>query len=204
MRPLEPIAYRSDEWHEMRRDSVGGSDVGVILGLSPFASREQLLAEKLAGTRIPTSPAMEAGLLLEPMVARRAAEALGGRLLDLPEGVWRDGRQHYTPDGVLVVNDEPALLEVKTSAFASAKHGWGDPSPDRYDPDAIPQHHLAQVQHGLRLSGLTHGWLALMPRVSLDLHLWRIDADRAIQALITREADAFLRDLDTAREDQAA
>lgn len=204
MRQLRPLAYRSEAWHTMRLDSIGGSDIGAIVGLSPFASRDDLLHTKLTGQRLPETPAMEAGLLLEPMVARRAVETLDAEPIDAADTVWRDGRRHYTPDGVLALADgSHVLLEVKTGAFLSASHGWGKPSPDAYDPDAIPQWVLAQVQWGLMLSGLTRGYVAAMPRVSLALNLYRVEADAAIHAYLAREADAFLADLDTARKEAA-
>lgn len=204
MRTLQPLAYRSEAWHAMRLDSIGGSDIGVIVGMSPFASRDDLMHTKLTGQRLAETPAMEAGLLLEPMAARRAAEALDAEPMDAADTVWRDGRRHYTLDGVLVLDGSHALLEVKTGAFLSAGHGWGKPSPDTYDPDAIPQWVLAQVQWGLMLSGLTLSYVAAMPRVSLALNLYRVEADPAIHAYLAREADAFLADLDTARKELAA
>lgn len=40
---LEPY---TPEWHEFRKHNIGGSDATVIMGLSPWRTREELLHEK--------------------------------------------------------------------------------------------------------------------------------------------------------------
>ena len=69
---------RSAEWHEARRWRVGGSDVAVILGHSPYGQTSaQLMRAKLDGDTLAETPAMQRGRLLEPAVLEWAAERYG-------------------------------------------------------------------------------------------------------------------------------
>jgi len=65
----------SEEWHNARR-GITGSDIGAILGVSPFKSTYTLWAEKrgLISDRIEPSIAMRMGTLFEPAIRQLFAE----------------------------------------------------------------------------------------------------------------------------------
>ena len=58
------------EWLSARRLGVTGTDIGVIMGLSPYKKRKALLQEKMGrGKPFYESLAVKAGRRLEPLVA---------------------------------------------------------------------------------------------------------------------------------------
>ena len=72
-----------DEWLERRRQSIGGSDAGAVLGLNKYNSPYALWAEK-TGKVIPEdisdNEAVRLGNDLEEYVAKRWQEATGKKL----------------------------------------------------------------------------------------------------------------------------
>lgn len=125
----------SAEWHELRSQGVGGSQVGAILGVNPWESAFSLWARQL-GLLEPkeSNLAMRLGNLFEPVIKE-------AWLLDNPEykiyetGTWQSTKPgwewcHANPDGILEANGELEILEVKMS---------------RYPWDEVPPHYKAQV-----------------------------------------------------------
>lgn len=135
----------SPEWHEARKDSIGGSEISTILGLNPFESPYALWAKKTG--KIPNT--------LEPNWAIRFGKAFEYPILKLwqeehPEfeifttGTYQDGLlpfRHANPDA-LARNKETGewiVIEVKTG-----RQTWED----------LPAGYYAQVQHYLDILGL--------------------------------------------------
>lgn len=112
---------QSVEWLELRRNGVGGSDVGAILGLSPWVSPFTLWARKLELiAEQDSSPAMRAGSFFErPIKEFWLQQNPGWQILET--GTWVSKEHEWAvanPDGILVDPDgEMLLLEVKTSRF---------------------------------------------------------------------------------------
>jgi len=164
-RALAPVAHGSPAWHEHRRAGIGGSDAPIILGESPWTTRDQLRALKRGrATPRPETRRSEAlmgiGQLLEAAIlARYAPDALPGDAI----GQIADLEQPYLRahiDGI--VPSDGAIVEVKTS---------GRP----WQGGAMPDHYLAQVQHYMTVTGaalchLIH-WHTPHDRVALYAHL---------------------------------
>ena len=127
----------SPEWHELRnqRGVISGSEIGTILGLSPWNSAISLWAEKTGRVERPTvgNTAMRLGTLVEPAIRQLYQESH-------PEHTVRevgtyasanDSWMHANPDGICIdENGEGYVLEIKHTATY-----W----------DAIPEHYKAQV-----------------------------------------------------------
>ena len=157
-----------------RTKSIGGSDVAAILGISPWRTRLDVWREKALGDLdAKTSPAMEAGLRMEPAIihalnAKMQAEDKDARIARaLP--VVR-GHRHASPDAVAERRGWLTLVEIKTT---SSTDGWG---PD--GSDEIPDHYLVQVQHYLDVLELED---AIVPVL-----FWPSDM-RSIAGLTTHE-----------------
>ena len=74
-------------WHQARLHGLGASDTAAILGLSPWRTPKQVWAEKLQLVEPEDAgPAAEAGLRLEPFLARWYQDRTGHRLRD-PGGI---------------------------------------------------------------------------------------------------------------------
>lgn len=149
----------------MRRDSIGGSAIAALAGLSRWATPIELYEAMVHGQEKESTLAMRLGTALEDPVAEIYAEETGRwvRRVD----TCRHPVKTFaiaTPDRAvfalpvaalarkkLLQLDELAeaerLLEVKTTTWRLADE-WGEEGTDQ-----IPEHHLCQVQWTLGVTG---------------------------------------------------
>ena len=138
----------TQEWHEARAGGIGGSEIGAILGLSPYASAYSLWAEKTG--RIAKAP------VNNPSV--RFGKAFEIPLLEL----WQEDNPDYevfltgtyrhesypwaiaNPDAIAKnkTTGELLVLEVKTSRM-----NW----------DSLPPAYEAQLKWYLWVTGISRG-----------------------------------------------
>jgi putative phage-type endonuclease len=127
----------SPEWHELRNQVgvVSGSEIGTILGLSPWTSAITLWAEKtgkIERARVGNT-AMRLGTLVEPAIRQLYQEQHPEHtVVEVGTYAAKDFEwMHANPDAIcLDENGEGYVLEIKhTSTY------W----------DAIPEHYKAQV-----------------------------------------------------------
>jgi putative phage-type endonuclease len=127
----------SPEWHELRNQVgvVSGSEIGTILGLSPWTSAVTLWAEKtgkIERARVGNT-AMRLGTLVEPAIRQLYQEQHPEHtVVEVGTYSAKDfDWMHANPDAIcLDENGEGYVLEIKhTSTY------W----------DAIPEHYKAQV-----------------------------------------------------------
>lgn len=146
------------EQQAVRSQGIGGSEIGAVAGLNPWASPHTIFERKLGLARFEPTNASDWGTYMEPAIIklwRKQQERRG-----TPKRVRYAGRHQRTikhPQHPIVLNTadgivEPdrALLEVKTYGY-HVSHHWGEPG-----TDAIPEYHLAQVTWGMACLGLTH------------------------------------------------
>jgi putative phage-type endonuclease len=127
----------SPEWHELRNQVgvISGSEIGAILGLSPFTSAVTLWAEKTG--RLPRqvvgNTAMRLGQLVEPAIRELYKESHPDHEVyevgtyAAKDALW----MHANPDGICFdAEGNPYILEIKHTALY-----W----------DSIPEHYKAQV-----------------------------------------------------------
>ena len=126
-----------DEWLDLRKKSIGGSEAGAIVGLNPWQSAYSLWAERTGRT-----PAFEGniatriGTALEDTVARLFEETSGIKV-QRTNFIWYNSdypHQHASPDRLAVSGK--IGLEIKTvSAFSS----------DRFRGEDFPAQYYAQL-----------------------------------------------------------
>ena len=202
---LATLTPDSPEWHEARRTRVGGSDIGTVMGWSPWETRDDLLHRKagLAEPRAMTR-AMRQGHWLEPAVLAHVCDK-HDVALD-PEAsaatyVHDDNPRHlYNPDAIAT---DGTLIEAKSTRERSEITGWG-----RGGTDLIPRHYMAQVQWGLHVTGLTRAVLGVIStkpeRGGFDWATYRIRRNDDLIAWLIEEANRFLDDLDHLLAEKAA
>ncbi|MHB1475653.1 MAG: YqaJ viral recombinase family nuclease [Dermatophilaceae bacterium] len=168
---LPSWATGSPEWHEQRRHGIGGSDLAAILGISPWTTPLAVWAEKTG--RSPgaaETTAMRMGSLLEPVVAALYADQHPehdvqqiGQALSLEDPVMRG-----SADRIAHTDDATIIIEIKTTR--RPEDWWGG---------EIPPHYMLQLQHYLRVYGVSHGVFAVLAHgrdysetpVEYDAHL---------------------------------
>ena len=132
----------SKEWHDNRRQGIGGSDCAAALGLSKWRTPYQLYLEKI-GEAEPQEETWEMarGKAFEPLLRQHYANETG-REISVPKEPVRSDKypfMTYSPDGLCL--SERRLQEFKTAAYGKE---WG-----KVGSDEIPQEYLLQVQHGM-------------------------------------------------------
>ena len=119
-----------EEWHDERRTGVGGSDIAIIAGLSPYGRGVHDLYMEKRGEGIPfeVNDQMEAGWRLEPVVADWYRDRTGrqvvkaNRLIRHPDYPWAIGHLDRK------VRGDRRLVEIKTTR--SRRWGPRDIPPD--------------------------------------------------------------------------
>lgn len=202
----------SPEWLQARRNRVGGSEIGVICGWSPYpdATRQRLLHRKLGLLEEkPTSRAMDRGKRLEAPVigwlADRHKLAVDMQASSSTYTSPQCDRWLYNPDAIgVTASDTLVLLEAKTTSDRSADHGWGKAGTDK-----VPLHYAAQCQWGMGVLGIDVCYLGVLNgclngRPNLDFATYTLRFDPGVFAYMCGEADDFLAELETLRKEYAA
>ena len=148
-----PEMQDRDKWLAVRNTGIGGSDAGAILGLNKYKGPMAVYLEKTGQVEpedISKKPAVIAGQMLEPVVARMFEEATGKKVrrmgtLQSLENPW----MHANPDRVIIGED--AGLEIKTGG-AWSKSLWEDGN--------IPDSYYVQCLHYLAVTGAARWYVA--------------------------------------------
>lgn len=178
-----------DEWLELRRRGIGGSDAAAIAGLNPYRSPWAVWLEK-TGQIKPEEPSEAAywGTRLEGVIAEEFAKRTGltvervPAMLRHPEHEWMiadiDGLV-VTPSGA-----QAGVLEVKT---AGGRHE------DEWADGRVPEAYMIQGMHYLAVTGLPRVWFAAL--IGGQRFLVRVVErdEELIAALIRIEADFWRR-----------
>ncbi|KAB5608389.1 YqaJ viral recombinase family protein [Bifidobacterium jacchi] len=190
-------ASRRDAWLQFRTLGVGGSDMGTILGLNPYATPYDLWLEKTGRVEpedISGKWAVIKGNALEVELRRRF------RALH-PEYKVIDGtdvsvvsKQHPTMhaslDGWLYDPDTDSwgILEIKTANAARGRTDWHD---DDNDP-RIPDYYMAQVTHYMAVTGFTWGYVYADIGEAEPVAI-RFDRDEQDVKTVVKAAEEFWR-----------
>ena len=195
----------SPEWHEARRWRVGGSEIGQVMGWSPFGGRDDLLASKLAAPSEETpTKAQLRGTLLEPAILAWGEQVHGYRYDEARRGTWLHpifDWALFNPDAVTV---DGLLIECKSTVDRSTERGWG-----RAGTDHVPLHYRAQTIWGMGILGITEAHILVLHgatngRPDLAFARYCVPFDRPLFNRLLAAGLAFHRDLTAARNLAAA
>lgn len=176
-----------EDWLEVRRTGIGGSDAAAAIGLNPYMSPLELWLDKtgradglprpdLADTTAPTYW----GQLLEPIVAAVYTQQTGNKVRKV-NAVLRHSTIPWmlaNIDREVVGAPDVQILECKTAGEFGARL-WRD---------GVPEYVQVQLQHQLAVTGKAAAHVAvLLCGQALEVH--RIERDDALIArLIELEA----------------
>lgn len=147
------------EWLKHRESGIGSSEVGTILGLSPWETPYQLWRRK-KGLDTPAEEnfVMKAGHYLEDAVSMFYHDATGDEIIKSSKGDWlavctEKPYMRVSPDRTFWVSGAPHKAEYK--GILECKTTQMD-----IDEDDLPKHWLCQLQYQLGVTGMRHGALA--------------------------------------------
>lgn len=173
------LGMSREEWLELRRHSIGGSDAAAIIGLSKWASPYTVWADKTG--RLPDKPdteAMRQGRDLEEYVAQRFSEATGKRVKRCNAILYNPAYSHSHADVDRMIVGENAGLECKTTSTLDVKQFRGVEFPEKY---------YAQCVHYMAITGADRWYLAVLV-LGKEFHVYTLERDEAeIRALMDAE-----------------
>lgn len=144
---MSETALHPAEDPEVRKTGLGGSDMPIVLGLSPFTSPFELWLEK-RGLKEPFAgnAATKWGKKLEALVADEFAEVHGCKLRSKNQTARREDHPWAMAHIDRKVVGERACWEGKTTI---SEEGWG-----KEFTDEVPRHILPQAHHQLWVEDL--------------------------------------------------
>ena len=151
MKPVIIKPSSHDEWLAARDKGIGASEVGAILGLSPFETAFSLWLKKTNQVpREPENEAMLMGHMLEDVVAKRWEMETGEKVIKASAAdiIYVHPEHDFlraTPDRI--VRGRKKLLECKTTVTS-------------IDAEDIPAHWQAQVIYQMYVTGIHDADLA--------------------------------------------
>jgi putative phage-type endonuclease len=164
----------SPEWHAARKGSLGGSQIGAILGLNPWESPYTAWL-KVTGqipSEIKTSMAMRLGTKFETPILEIFAEDNPGVVFTT--GTYRSLShpwQHANPDAIHLAPDgRLSVVEVKYSGDY-----WSEP----------PRHYVAQINWYMYVLGLDRAVIVALAG-SAYKEFWFERNDFEIEAMLER------------------
>jgi len=145
-----------DQWLELRKQGIGGSDAAVACGLSKWKSQLELWLEKTNQAK--GKPAGEAaywGHIMEPIIREEFSKRNRLRVKEVPY-LFRSKEHPFMQaniDGCVEESDGTiSLLEIKT-ANQYASNDWDD---------GLPAAYYIQIQHYLAVCGLHKAYIAVL------------------------------------------
>ena len=168
-----------DQWVQLRKSSIGGSDSAICVNMNPFSGLLTLYADKMGLSKEKESTeAMRLGTDLEQYVAERFTEKTGKKVRNDFAMYADDDYDYITANIDRKVVGENAGLECKVMG---SFHGYN------FDNGDVPSHYYCQCQHYAMVMGFDIVYLAILV---LQRGLYVIEVKRDDEFIKTlREAE---------------
>lgn len=178
---IKEIAYNSkEEWLALRRNYIGGSDAGAVVGLNPYKSAYTLWAEKTG--KIPEfegNLTTEVGTYLEDFVAQLFERETGKKVRRKNRMLVNDEYPWACADIDRAVVGENAIVEIKTTNSL--------PAMKKFKNGEYPESWYCQMTHYLAVGGYEKAYLAVLIGCR-DFKIFELSRDDGeIDALMTAE-----------------
>ena len=179
---IKEIAFNNhEEWLEIRKNYIGGSDAAAVVGLNSFSSPYTVWADKLG--KLPPkedNEAMRLGRDLEDYVAKRFTEQTGKKVRRKNFILWNSDYPfaHANVDRLIV--GENAGLECKTTSVLNLKS---------FKNGEFPENYYVQCMHYMAVTGYKKWYLAVLI-LGKEFKVFEIERDEdEIKALMKAERD---------------
>ena len=171
---------------EIRKQGLGGSDAGIVMGLNPWRTRLELWQEKTGRATSPDLSDIESvqwGIHLENPIADEYTRRTGRKVRRVNRTI-KHGKFEFIQGHIdRKLESVMAGLEIKTVGIRSA-HLWGEEGSEE-----IPAHYRAQVVHYLAITGWAF-WDVAALIGGQNLRIFTVDRDEdEIRDLIRKEVD---------------
>lgn len=178
----ENMSY--DEWLNLRKQGIGGSDASVVCGINRYKSPMELWLDKT--NQLPYQEAGEAaywGTILEPFVVSEFTKRTGIEVSRQKQLLQSEEHPFMLAnlDGICEHPDYGTVIfEAKTaSAYKSSE--W---------EDAIPDEYMLQIQHYMAVAGYKGAYIAAL--IGGNTFRWRfIERDEELIAMLVQLESEF-------------
>lgn len=144
-----------EEWLEVRRKSIGGSDAGAIMGLNKWASPLTVYLDKKGLNSFAGNISTERGSWLEAPIREKARAELGIFIEEVPYMFFSDEYPFMSAniDGVIYIQEPKEIAGITLQGLGgheikTSQRGEG------FSNDEVPDSYFAQVQHYMAVIGL--------------------------------------------------
>lgn len=174
-----------EEWLELRKAYIGGSEAGAIIGMNPYKSAYTLWAEKTGRAEpFDGNITTEVGAYLEDFVAKKFEFETSKKVRRENFMLVNDKYPWAEANVDRMVIGEKALLEIKTTnSFPNMKKIKGGDFPDAW---------YAQMTHYLAVTELERAYLAVLVNCR-EIYFFTLERDEdEIKSLMSAEEE-FMR-----------
>ena len=141
-----------EEWLQLRKSGIGGSDAGAICGVNPFSSPMKVYRDKTCDIQEEqNNESIRQGHDLEQYVAERFMEATGLKVRRSNYMYRSTAHPFMIADVDRLVVGEDAGLECKTASAYNA---------DKWKDGEIPLHYIMQCYHYMAVTGKRTWYIA--------------------------------------------
>jgi putative phage-type endonuclease len=185
---------KRNEWLNLRKTGLGGSDSGAVCGLNPYSSPLQVFYDKTSEeVQDKDSESMRQGRDLEEYVARRFMEETGKKVRRSNFMYRSEEHPFMLADVDRLVVGEDAGLECKTANAYNA---------DKWKDGKIPAHYMIQCYHYMAVTGKKNWYIAVVI-LGQEFKYAKISWDEEmIQNLITVEENFWKNHILTGKAPQ--
>lgn len=177
-------AESKEQWLEIRRSGIGGSDVGPICGLSRWKSPIAVFLEKVEGITTELGEAAYWGTVMEPVLANEFTKRTGLQTKPLDRILIHESHEwaRANVDRLIISSDgDIGILECKT-ASEYLYEDWKD--------ERIPDYYMVQLQWYFYVTGATWGYFATLVGGNKFIY-YRVERDDAIISLLVDRCSRF-------------
>ena len=173
-----------EEWLQLRRKGIGGSDASVIMGKNPYRSILQLWEEKTGKLPV-TDEGNEYtywGNVMEPIIRKEFMNRTGLKVRQKHAMIIHKDYPYLFADVDGIVTDErgeKCIFEAKTASQYKAEQ-W---------EDGVPEEYILQVQHYLEVCGMDKAYIAALIGGNKFIFHTIYRDDELIRNLISREKE---------------
>ena len=146
-----------EQWLQLRRNGIGGSDASVIMGKNPYRSILQLWEDKTG--KLPVTDNENEytywGNVMEPIIRKEFMNRTGLKVRQKHAMIFHPDYPYLFADVDGIATDErgeKCIFEAKTASQYKAEQ-W---------ENGVPEEYILQVQHYLEVCGMNKAYVAAL------------------------------------------
>jgi putative phage-type endonuclease len=142
-----------DEWLKLRKQGIGGSDAGAVIGVNPYKSPVSVYIDKTSeDISYNQNFKMKKGNKFKKFIADEFTDVTGNKVRKINK-MLKNEKYPYAIANIdrKVVGEKAFLICKTTDSFA--KKDW---------KDSIPKYYEVQCHHYMAITGATHCYVAVL------------------------------------------